>query len=361
MAHAIKLARRGWYTTMPNPRVGCVLVKNGAVCAEGWHEKAGQEHAEAMALRKAGAAAKGATAYITLEPCNHQGRTAPCTKALIAAGVREVFVAMQDPNPLVVGSGSATLQEAGIGVHLGLLEQEAFALNPGYIKRMRSGQPRVTCKLAMSLDGRTAMASGESRWITGSAARADVQRLRAQSCAVLSGVNTVLADNPAFTVRVDAWQGETFSGLGERQPLRVIVDTQLRTPKNTKLLNRPGNTVIVTCNSEEDAAQGFAQTTEIVRQPGERIDLTAVLAMLAQRECNEGLLECGPTLAGAMLQAELIDELVIYMAPTLLGSQANPLFVLPLQTMANQHSLVISDIRAVGQDWRISARPRSNE
>lgn len=358
MAHAIQLARRGCYTTMPNPRVGCVLVKDGAVCAEGWHEKAGQEHAEAMALRKAGTAAKGATAYVTLEPCNHHGRTAPCSQAFIAAGVSEVFVAMQDPNPLVAGSGSAALQEAGIGVRLGLLEAEALALNPGYIKRMRDGRPRVTCKLAMSLDGRTAMASGESQWITGPAARADVQRLRAQSCAVLSAVNTVLADNPAFTVRADNWQGETFAGLGERQPLRVIVDTQLRTPKDAKLLHESGNTIIVTCSADDDAARGFAGATEIVRQPGDRIDLAAVLSMLAQRECNEILLECGPTLAGAMLQAELIDELVIYTAPTLLGSQANPLFVLPLHKMAEQQPLVISDIRAVGQDWRISAQPK---
>lgn len=358
MARAVELARRGWYTTMPNPRVGCVLVKDGAVCAEGWHEKAGQEHAEAMALRKAGAAAKGATAYITLEPCNHQGRTGPCSEALVAAGVNEVFVAMQDPNPLVAGSGSATLQGAGIDVRLGLLEQEALALNPGYIQRMRNGRPRVTCKLAMSLDGRTAMASGESQWITGRAARADVQRLRAQSCAVLSGVNTVLADNPAFTVRTDAWQGETFAGLGERQPLRVIVDTQLRTPKDSKLLNESGKTVIVTCNAKGSNSQGFAGATEIVRQPGERIDLVAVLEMLAQRECNEILLECGPTLAGAMLQAELLDELVIYMAPILLGSQANPLFALSLHKMAEQQPLAINDIRAVGQDWRVSARPK---
>ncbi len=360
MARALQLARRGWYTTMPNPRVGCVVVKDGTICAEGWHEKAGEEHAEAMALRKAGAAAKGASAYITLEPCNHHGRTPPCSKALVAAGVSEVFVAMQDPNPRVAGSGSATLQKAGISVHTGLLEQEAAELNPGYIQRMRSGRPRVTCKLAMSLDGRTAMASGESQWITGPAARADVQRLRAQSCAVLSGVNTVLADNPAFTVRADAWQGESFAGLGERQPLRVIVDTQLRTPQDARLLQQPGKTIIVTGKAAASAAQGFAGAAEIVLQGGANIDLAAVLTMLAQRECNDVLLESGPTLAGAMLRARLIDELVVYMAPTLLGSAANPLFILPLNAMTEQQQLVISDMRAVGQDWRISARPRSH-
>ncbi len=358
MARAIQLARRGWYTTMPNPRVGCVLIKDGVVCAEGWHEKAGEEHAEAMALRKAGSAAKGATAYVTLEPCNHHGRTPPCSGALVAAGVSEVFVAMQDPNPRVAGSGSASLQAAGITVNSGLLEQEAGALNPGYIKRMRSGRPRVTCKLAMSVDGRTAMASGESQWITGPAARADVQRLRAQSCAIVSGVNTVLADEPSFTVRADDWQGDTFAGLGERQPLRVIVDTQLRTPTDAKLLHQPGKTIIVSCQQEQQTTQKFAGATEIVHQPGNSIDLDAVLAMLAQRECNEVLLECGPTLAGAMLQAQLIDELVIYMAPTLLGSQANPLFALTLHTMAEQQPLLIHDIRAVGRDWRISARPK---
>lgn len=358
MARAIQLARRGWYTTMPNPRVGCVLVKDGAICAEGWHEKAGLEHAEAMALRKAGAAVKGATAYVTLEPCSHHGRTAPCSEALVAAGVSQVFVAMRDPNPLVAGSGIANLQAAGIGVNSGLLEREAAVLNLGYVQRMSSGRPRVTCKLAMSLDGRTAMASGESQWITGPAARADVQRLRAQSCAILSGVNTVLADNPSFTVRADRWQGETFAGLGERQPLRVIVDTRLRTPKDATLLHQPGKTVIVTCKSEEATEIGFAGDTEIVHQPGDSVDLTAVLAMLAQRECNEVLLECGPILAGAMLQAQLVDELVIYMAPILLGSQAKPLFALPLQTMAEKQPLVIKDIRAVGQDWRISVRPK---
>lgn len=358
MARAIQLARRGWYTTMPNPRVGCVLVKDGVICAEGWHEKAGAAHAEAMALRKAGAAAQGATAYVTLEPCNHHGRTAPCSKALVAAGVKDVFVAMQDPNPLVAGSGSATLQAAGINVSIGLLEVEAATLNPGYIKRMRSGRPRVTCKLAMSVDGRTAMASGESQWITGPAARADAQRLRAQSCAILTGVNTVLADQPSFTVRAADWQGDSFAELGERQPLRVIVDTQLRTPEDAKLLSQPGKTLIVTCRADSHTVQEFAGDTEIVRQSSDSIDLDSVLVLLAQRECNEVLLECGPTLAGAMLQAQLIDELVIYMAPTLLGSQANPLFALPLHTMAEQQPLLIDDIRAVGQDWRMSARPK---
>ncbi len=358
MARAIQLARRGWYTTMPNPRVGCVLVKDGGICAEGWHEKAGEAHAEVIALRNAGASARGATAYVTLEPCNHHGRTGPCSAALVAAGVSEVFVAMQDPNPIVAGSGSATLQAAGIAVNSGLLQHEAEALNSGYIQRMRSGRPRVTCKLAMSVDGRTAMASGESQWITGPAARADVQRLRAQSCAILSAVNTVLADEPSFTVRAADWQGDTFAGLGERQPLRVIVDTRLRTPVDAKLLKQPGTTLIVTCKAADHATKQFAGATEVVHQPGDSIDLDAVLGLLAQRECNEVLLECGPTLAGAMLQAQLIDELVIYMAPTLLGSQANPLLALPLQTMAEQQPLLIHDMRAVGHDWRISARPK---
>lgn len=357
MARAIQLARRGWYTTMPNPRVGCVLVKDGVVIAEGWHERAGDEHAEAMALRKAGAAARGATAYVTLEPCNHHGRTGPCSAALIAAGVSAVFVAMQDPNPLVAGKGIAALQAAGIRVGTGLLGQEAAALNPGFIMRMRSGRPRVTCKLAMSLDGRTAMASGESQWITGPEARADVQRLRAQSCAVMSGVNTVLADNPAFTVRSDGWQGNAFTGLGTRQPLRVILDTRLRVAPSAKLLSQPGKALIVTGASSRITAQAIGGDTEILYQAGDRLDLADVLALLAQRECNEVLLESGPTLAGAMLDATLIDELVIYAAPTLLGSEAKPLFDLPLHSMAEQRRLAIRDIRAVGKDWRISAQP----
>lgn len=242
MAHALQLAMRGLYTTHPNPRVGCVLVKDGQMVGEGWHEFAGGPHAEVNALKMAGNKAKGATVYLSLEPCSHQGRTPPCSQALIDAGVSRVIAAMQDPNPQVAGQGLAQLREAGIEVETGLLEAQAEALNPGFISRMRHGRPYVRHKLAMSLDGRTAMASGESKWITSDAARQDVQRMRAQSDAILTGVGTVLADDPAMTVRLEGHK---------RQPMRVVVDTHLSMPTEAKILSQPGKTVVMTCSDSE--------------------------------------------------------------------------------------------------------------
>ena len=354
MARALRLAARGLYTTDPNPRVGCVLVKDGRVIGEGWHEVAGGAHAEINALARAGTAAAGATAYVTLEPCCHQGRTPPCTEALIRAGVQRVVFALQDPNPQVAGEGASLLQAAGIEVVSGVLTDAATRLNPGFDLRMCTGRPWVRCKLAMSLDGRTAMASGESQWITGSAARRDVHRLRARSSAILTGIGTVLADDPALTARLeDEYASEV------KQPLRVVLDSRLRMPATARLLGLPGDTLIVT-GEDATAAQGrFDQdAVVVVTLPMEsgRLDLAAVLQYLGSREINEVHVEAGATLSGALLQAGLVDELVVYMAPHLMGDAARGLFALPgLERMADRIELSITDIRAIGQDWRITA------
>ncbi len=353
MARALRLAERGLCTTAPNPRVGCVLVKNGAVVGEGWHERAGEPHAEINALQQAGAQAAGATAYVTLEPCCHHGRTAPCTDALIAAGVGRVVAAMEDPNPAVAGKGLAALQTAGIDSASGLLAVAAEQLNAGFVMRMRQGRPWLRCKLAMSLDGRTAMASGESRWITGDAARRDVHRLRARSDAIMTGIGTVLADDPSLTVRLDDMND------GFRQPLRVILDSRLRTPPDAKLLDLPGETLLVTgaadADSEARLTRSGIRIATVPMQSGQ-LDLTAVMQHLGSIEINEVHLEAGATLCGALLQAGLVDELVIYMAPHLMGDAARGLFALPgLEQMAQRVKLSISHIRAVGDDWRITA------
>ena len=352
MARAIQLAARGLYTTDPNPRVGCVIVKNGQVIGEGWHVRAGEAHAEIHALQQAGEQAQAATAYVSLEPCCHHGKTPPCSDALIAAQVARVVVAMQDPNPRVAGNGMRQLQAAGIQVELGLLEAQAKALNPGFIQRMQMRRPYVRNKLAMSLDGRTAMADGESKWITGDAARQDVQRLRARSSAIMTGVGTVLADDPALTVRL----ADT-----ERQPLRVIIDSNLSTPLTARLLKEPGETLIMTVNSDPDLQASLRDAgAEVVQigNAGQDVDLKLVLANLAERNINEVLLETGATLRGAMLEAQLINEMVFYMAPLLMGDAARGLYRLPqLQQMADRIELDIQDVRPVGKDLRITATP----
>ena len=351
MARALTLARRGLTSTDPNPRVGCVLVKDGTLVGEGWHERAGEAHAEVIALDAAGARARGATAYVTLEPCCHYGRTPPCTDALLSAGVIRVVAAMADPNPQVAGRGLDLLRAAGVVVECGLLETEARALNPGFIQRMTTGRPWVRVKLAMSLDGRTALASGESQWLTGEAARQDVQRLRARASAILTGIGTVLADDPSLNVRLPE---------AERQPLRVILDTELRTPPTARTLRLPGSVLIFTAVADPAAQEPLrAAGVDIVVAPcaGQGLDLYAVMAELARRECNELHVECGPTLAGSLLQVELVDELIIYMAPLLLGDKARGLFQLPeLTRMQDRHELEILDTRAVGRDWRLWLR-----
>lgn len=358
MARALELARQGLYSTHPNPRVGCVIVKDGLVIGEGWHVRAGEPHAEVHALRQAGDNARGATAYVTLEPCSHFGRTPPCADALVKAGVARVVAAMQDPNPQVAGSGLRRLAEAGIAVSSGVLEAQARELNVGFIKRMETGLPFVRVKLAMSLDGRTAMASGESQWITGPAARRAVQRLRARSSAVLSGADTVLLDDARLTVRaaelgLDAPQTALAAA---RQPLRVLVDGRLRVPPEAAFY-QAGPTLTVSC---AERAGFTAATRELLVLPGAdgHVELPRLLAELGRRGVNEVLVEAGPRLAGAFARQGLVDEYQVFLAPKLLGSSARPLLELPLEKMAEARELRILDIRAVGEDWLLVARPR---
>lgn len=357
MARALQLAWRGLYTTDPNPRVGCVLVKDGRVVGEGWHRKAGEPHAERLALAEAGEQARGATAYVTLEPCCHHGRTPPCSEGLLEAGVRRVVAAMEDPNPLVAGKGLAQLGAQGVKVASGLLSGDAEKLNPGFSKRMSRGLPWVRCKLAMSLDGRTALASGESVWITGEDARRDVQRLRARSSAIVTGIGTVLADDPSLNVRLRPEQlPGVESGTELRQPLRVVLDSALRTPGSAKMLSLPGKTWLFHSHGDEQKAARLEAIGVGVRRFGSGLDLPLVMQELARWETNEVLIEAGPTLAGAALQSGIVDELVIYMAPHLMGHRARGLFHLPgIEKMADRLSLKIDDIRAVGQDFRITA------
>ena len=355
MARALQLAKKGVGSTSPNPNVGCVLAKNGEMIAEGWHEKAGQPHAEINALQQAGNNAEGSTAYVTLEPCCHHGKTPPCTDALIKAKVSRVVAAMVDPHSRVAGQGLKILEQAGITVEHGLLEQQAIELNAGFIKRMKTGLPYVRCKLAMSLDGRTAMASGESKWITSAAAREDVQQLRARSDAILTGVGTVLADDPSMTVRLENV---------ETQPLRVVVDTNLSMPATARMLKEPGKTLLMTCSTDEDVALLLKEAgADIHMMPycNTSVDLKSVLQQLAELQVNDVLLETGATLSGAMLEAGLIDELIIYMAPIVMGDNARGLFTLPgLEHMKDKIELDVLDQRMLGSDIRITAKVKQH-
>ncbi len=360
MARALRLAARGRYTTTPNPAVGCVLMRDGNILAEGWHRRAGGPHAEIEALSRVDGHAHGATAYVTLEPCSHHGLTGPCADALIAAGVARVVAAMEDPNPAVAGAGLAKLRAAGVEVSVGLMRDQARALNRGFISRMESGKPFVFAKLAASLDGRTAMANGESQWITGAAARYQVQKLRAASCAILTGVGTVLQDNPSLTVRAEGLaDNETDGEL--RQPLRLVLDSSLRTPPSAKILRQPGETIIVCLEHGKTRAEPLraaGATVLVMPARDRRVNLAALLDWLAsERSCNQVMVESGPMLAGALLQAGLLDELHIFMAPTLMGSAARPLVEWPLVHMGEQLRLHIEDMRAVGDDWWIRATP----
>ena len=353
MAQALRLAERGRTTTHPNPRVGCVIVRDGAVVGTGFHERAGGPHAEIVALGEAGERARGADVFVTLEPCCHTGRTGPCTETLKAAGVGRVVAAMQDPNPLVAGQGLAALRAAGIATEVGLLQHEAAALNRGFVSRMARQRPWLTLKLAMSLDGRTAMASGESRWISGEAARADVHRLRAEAGAVLTSVETVLADDPELTVR-------TLEVA--RQPDRIVLDTQLRAPADAKVWRAGARRIALTVGPPADRVEALralgVEVALVGTTPDGHVELGSALAALAQLEVNEALVESGPRLAGALLQAQLADELVLYVAPSLLGDEARALVRLPgLRTLLQRISLRFTDTRMVGPDLRITAVP----
>lgn len=360
MARALELARKGLYSTHPNPRVGCVIVRDGQVVGEGWHARAGEPHAEVHALRQAGERARGATAYVTLEPCSHHGRTPPCADALVNAGVARVVAAMQDPNPQVAGRGLLRLMDAGIAVQSGVLESEARVLNAGFIKRMETGLPFVRVKLAMSLDGRTAMASGESQWITGPAARAAVQRLRARASVVLTGADTVLADGARLTVRPDelGLNAELTALAVTRPPLRVLVDGRLRVPLSAPFY-QAGKALVATCAvaSARDRFQEEGHELLAVPSSNGHVDLRRLLLELGARGTNEVLVEAGPRLAGAFARAGLVDEFQIFMAGRLLGSSARPLLDWPLARMAEAPQLKITEVRAVGDDWRLIAVP----
>lgn len=355
MARALQLAEQGIYTTQPNPKVGCVLVKENQILAEGWHQRAGQAHAEVNALAAVSSQqANGADCYVTLEPCSHTGRTPPCADKLIQMGIKRVYIAMEDPNPLVAGQGIKKLQDAGIEVHVGTMSEQAEALNKGFCKRMRQNRPYVRSKLAMSLDGRTAMASGESKWITSPNARRDVQKLRAQSSAILTGSGTVLADDPELNVRVDDmdWYPDNQT---VRQPDLVIVDSHLKISPSARLFATQAQKFIVTTQAETDRYDG-----RVVSLPGNdgKVDLTAMMDFLAKQEVNDLLVEAGPTLNGALLEQHLIDEFVIYMAPKLMGDGARGLFNLPaIVSMTQSVDLDIVDVRAVGKDWRLTVLP----
>lgn len=361
MARALMLARRGRFTTTPNPNVGCVIVCDGQIVGEGYHQRAGEFHAEVHALRMAGDKAQGATAYVTLEPCSHHGRTPPCADALIAAGVRRVVVAMQDPNPEVAGRGLFKLQQAGIEVRHGVMASEAEAVNRGFLKRMRTGLPYVQLKLGASLDGKTAMASGESQWITGTEARADVQRYRAQSSAILSSSATVLADDPALTVRWQELDSETqliYPQSFLRQPLRVIVDSGNRVQSHHRVIQQAGNTLLVRLQQD---GKPWPESVEQLVMPTTRkgIDLVMLMMRLAKRQINQVWVEAGANLAGALLQAGVVDELIVYLAPKLLGEHARGLCVLPgLEKLADAPQFSFSDITLVGKDLRLIVKPQ---
>jgi diaminohydroxyphosphoribosylaminopyrimidine deaminase/5-amino-6-(5-phosphoribosylamino)uracil reductase len=351
MSTALRLAERGLYSTTPNPRVGCVIARNDQIVGSGWHEKAGQPHAEINALKVAGEAARGATVYITLEPCSHFGRTSPCANALIDAGVAKVVVAMEDPNPLVCGRGSALLKQAGITLQIGLLQAEAHALNVGFITRMVHKKPWVRLKIAASLDGKTALNNGVSQWITGEAARQDGHRWRARSCAIMTGIGTIKSDNPQLTVR----HIQT-----SRQPKKVVIDNHLAISLDAKLLQ--GEEVFIFTSNNENH-----EKKEILNRLGARVivlpnaegmvDLEEMMFMLADFGINEILVEAGYGLNGALVDAGLVDELILYLAPHLLGDEARGIMRLPeLSNLAQKKVLTIQDLRLVGQDIRLIAK-----
>ncbi len=348
MARAVKLAEKGIYTTDPNPHVGCVLVKNGEIIAEGFTQRAGFAHAEIDALAKTDDV-RGATAYVTLEPCSHYGKTGPCCDALIAAGIGRVVVAMQDPNPLVSGRGLQKMREAGIEVVCGVLEQEAAKLNRGFFKRMTQGLPLIRSKLAMSLDGRTAMASGESQWITSPESRQDVQRFRAQSSAIVTGIDTVLYDDPQLNARVD---------FDVEQPVKVVLDSNLRMPLAAKMLQNSAKVWIITCSDDAAKQQQLqdagCKVFQVAIRNG-RPDLLEVFKLLAELQINTVWVEAGATLNGALLESGLVDEWLVYMAPCVLGDQARSLFHLPgLQAMVDKKRLKLLEVRQVGPDLRLT-------
>ncbi|MGH8041704.1 MAG: bifunctional diaminohydroxyphosphoribosylaminopyrimidine deaminase/5-amino-6-(5-phosphoribosylamino)uracil reductase RibD [Rudaea sp.] len=356
MTRALRLAERGLYTTQPNPRVGCVIAQGADIVGEGYHARAGEPHAEVFALREAAARARGATVYVTLEPCAHFGRTPPCADALIAAGVARVVSACEDPNPKVAGGGFAKLRDAGIAVETGLLCDAAWELNRGFFSRIERGRPWVRVKLAQSLDGRTALANGDSQWITGDAARTDVQRWRARSSAILTGSGTVRADNPRLTVRLSSLSPDAVEAEGFKA-LRVVLDRQLQTPQDANVLDGCAPTLVFHApEAIPDARFERAECAAIDLREG-CLDLEKVLRDLAARGVNELQVEAGPTLCGSLLQSGLVDEWLLYVAPLMLGDRARPLLALPvLEKIADAQRLRVIDRRSIGDDWRLLLR-----
>ncbi|MBT5923858.1 MAG: bifunctional diaminohydroxyphosphoribosylaminopyrimidine deaminase/5-amino-6-(5-phosphoribosylamino)uracil reductase RibD [Cellvibrionales bacterium] len=367
MVEAIQLARRGLYTATPNPCVGCVLVKDEKVVGRGWHVRAGDGHAEVNAIADAGDNAKGATAYISLEPCSFTGKTGACTDVLQAAGIVRVVSAMEDPNPNVSGQGSAILRAAGLDVSEGLMAEQAATLNRGFIKRMQKQLPFVSCKMAMSLDGRSAMASGESQWITSPSARQQVQQLRASSCAIVTGVGTIIHDDPSLNVRE-----QDLSAPVERQPALVIVDSQLKTPLSAKVVSTEmlaTRDVYIACVNAASADRVQALEARGVKvmafsnadENASIVNLSALLSFLAEREMNHVMIESGPTLAGQFVQQCLVDELKLFVAPKLMGGNAMPAFSMPFENMSEAMNLTITDTMAVGPDWLLTCHIKNSD
>lgn len=351
MSHALRLAEKGLFTTSPNPRVGCVIVNGGKVVGTGWHERVGEPHAEIYALQEAGDLARGATVYVTLEPCSHHGRTPPCVDALIRAGVCKVVTAMDDPNPHVNGQGKERLQKAGIEIQTGLLADEAKQLNIGFVSRMRHGRPWVRTKIATSLDGRTALKNGKSQWITSESARQDGHKWRARSCAILTGISSVRKDDPQLTVRYI----ET-----SRQPIRIVVDSNLEIPLQAKLLQNADTTWIYTVQTNKEKIHRLEDIgAHIVVLPDSvgKVDLKAMMVKLAEAGINELLVEAGPVLNGALVTAGLVDEIVFYFAPSLLGNSAQAMVAMPeITDLSEKYDLQMTDIRKIGVDIRLMAK-----
>ncbi len=363
MARAIELAKNGFYSTKPNPAVGSVIVQDGEIVGEGWHQKAGQPHAERIALAEAGDQAKGATAYVTLEPCSHHGKTPPCADALVAAEVTRVVIAMVDPNPLVAGDGVARLENAGIEVEVGVLELEARELNTGFLYKMENDLPYVRLKIASSMDGRTAMESGESQWITGEESRLEVHEMRAQAGALITGIGTVLADDPSLTVRLSDEQLAEMNLTQEScHPIRVVLDPNLSMPLNAKMLSLPGRTILMTSRAtaernpeivEELHASGIEMVAVAAEE--DRLDIKSILSYLAQEEqVNDVMVESGAIVAGAFVQSGLVNEIHCFMAPIFMGQNAKPMFALEgISSMQDKLEYGIHSIDRFGDDVRM--------
>jgi len=359
MALALRLAERGRYSTQPNPRVGCVIVRDGKIVGQGFHQVSGEAHAEIEALKQADDQAAGADVYVSLEPCSHYGRTPPCAEALIRANVSRVVVAMRDPNPLVSGKGIALLEQAGIKTRIGVCEQDAQQLNKGFVKRMHSGRPLLRLKLATSLDGKIAMSSGESKWITSSAARADVHRLRLDSCAVLTGINTVTIDDPQFTVRLAPEDIDSTYVRTERSPLRVVLDSRQQLKASAKILHQPGETWQIIAHDIDPSSNTGAARVVPLDASDDGLNLHAVLDYLGEQQINNVLVEAGAKLAAGFMKAGLVDELIVYQSPDIMGSSAYSMFNLPeILKMSEKIRFEYHDLRKIGGDLKLVLLPR---